>query len=355
MTNQRKCIVLGIESSCDETAAAVVSDSKKILSNVIYSQIAEHKEFGGVVPEIAARAHLEKIDYVVAKALSDAGITVHDLSAVAGTCGPGLIGGVIVGATFAKAMALSADIPFIAVNHLEAHALSVRLTEDIEFPYLLLLASGGHCQICVVHSITSFEIMGKTIDDSVGESFDKVAKMLQLGYPGGPMVEQIAKNGSDDKFHLPRPLCHKNSCDFSFSGLKTAVRTVIDKQPSPITDQGKADLCASFQRTIADVLSYKMNKAIEVCQLKKIQLKAAVISGGVAANKTIRKAMENVCSKNHLQFLAPPIHICTDNGAMIAWLGVEKLKVNQTSPLNTIVTPRWPMGALPHKFCNDRS
>ncbi|MDR2723788.1 MAG: tRNA (adenosine(37)-N6)-threonylcarbamoyltransferase complex transferase subunit TsaD, partial [Holosporaceae bacterium] len=243
--------VLGIESSCDETAAAIVAVDKRILSNIVYSQLAEHEPFGGVVPEIAARAHLEKIDFVVGKALEDANLEMSEISAVAGTCGPGLIGSLVVGATFAKTMAVAMHIPFIAINHIEAHALSIRLTESIDFPYLLLLASGGHCQLCIVHSIDHFEVIGNTIDDSVGESFDKVAKILGYGYPGGPLIERMSAYGNNKRFSLPRPLCRNGSCDFSFAGLKTAVRVAAEKCE---TERDKIDLGACFQKAVVDIL-----------------------------------------------------------------------------------------------------
>ena len=339
--------ILGIESSCDETAVAVVSGDKRIISNVIYSQIDEHKQFNGVVPEIAARSHLEKIDLVVQKALDDAGIEISDLNAVAGTCGPGLIGGVIVGATFAKGISLAADIPFIAVNHIEAHALTVRLTEDnIEFPYLLLLASGGHCQICIVYSTDNFEVIGRTLDDSVGESFDKVAKMLDLGYPGGPRVEKWAKNGDDQRFEFPHPLCNKNSIDFSFSGLKTSVRILAERifsDNDTNQDQAKSDICAGFQRTVAEILVYKMNLAFEYCKKKQIIPNAAVIAGGVAANKRIRNSLQLLCDKYKTRFAVPPIPLCTDNGAMIAWAGIEKFQKGQFATLDFQPRPRWPL------------
>jgi N6-L-threonylcarbamoyladenine synthase len=329
--------ILGIESSCDETAAAVVTEDKKILSNVVYSQIEEHRSFGGVVPEIAARAHLEKIETVTEKALHDAGLALSEIDAVAGTCGPGLIGGVIVGATFAKTLSMVMNIPFIAVNHIEAHAVSVRLTENINFPYLLLLASGGHCQLCIVHAADNFEVIGKTIDDSVGESFDKIAKLLELGYPGGPMIEKESNNGNAEKFPLPHPLCTKGSCDFSFSGLKTAVRTAAEKC---ITTQDKTDLAASFQKTAADVMAYKMKQAIDIYGQK---ITAAAIAGGVAANKYIRSALQNVCDSRGLPFFSPPLPLCTDNGAMIAWLGVEKFRLKQFADLRFAPRPRWPL------------
>ncbi|MDR2157810.1 MAG: tRNA (adenosine(37)-N6)-threonylcarbamoyltransferase complex transferase subunit TsaD [Holosporaceae bacterium] len=331
--------VLGIESSCDETAAAIVTEDKQILSNVVYSQINEHRLFGGVVPEVAARAHLEKIHLVVKKALEDARLDMSDISVAAGTCGPGLIGGVIVGATFAKSVSMAMNIPFIAVNHLEAHALSARLTEDLNFPYLLLLVSGGHCQLCMVHAVDRFNVIGKTVDDSIGESFDKVAKLLGWGYPGGPIIEKMSLGGDDRRFLLPRPLCRKDSCDFSFAGLKTAVRVAAEKCQ---TEQDRLDLCASFQRAVIDILVYKIKRAIEICGDRNPS--AAVVSGGVAANKAVRAALQNVCDQCGLRFVAPPIQLCTDNGAMIAWLGVEKFMAGQFSDLRFTPRPRWPMG-----------
>lgn len=331
--------ILGIESSCDETAAAVVTENKEILSNVVYSQIQQHKPFGGVVPEIAARAHLEKIDVVVEKAIHDANIDIHDISAIASTCGPGLIGGVVVGATFGKALAMSLDIPFIAVNHIEAHALSARLTDDLPFPYLLFLASGGHCQICIVRDVDDFEVIGRTIDDSIGESFDKVSKLLGYGYPGGAIIEKNAQLGNAEHFTLPRPLCAKGSLDFSFSGLKTAVLVASQKCN---TDQDKLDLCASFQSAVTDVVEYKIKHALKRC--KDINLSGVVMGGGVAANSSIRKRLENLCQKYNTKFFAPPVKYCTDNGAMIAWLGVEKYQKKQFSDLGFKPTPRWELG-----------
>jgi N6-L-threonylcarbamoyladenine synthase len=334
--------ILGIESSCDETGAAVVTEKKEILSNVVYSQIAEHKSFGGVVPELAARAHLERIDVVVKKALEDAKLEPSELTAVAGTCGPGLIGGLIVGSIFAKTIAMAAGIPFIAANHIEAHALSVRLTEDVNFPYLLLLASGANCQWVVVRSCDRFEAIGKTVDDSVGEAFDKVAKLLGWGYPGGPIVEKMSRLGDGDRFSLPRPMCRKDSLNFSFAGLKTAVKIALKKCE---TEQDKIDLCASFQKAIVDVMVYKMKRALEVCRDKNVELSAVAISGGVAANKPMRAALQNVCDERGLRFCVPPISLCTDNGAMIAWLGAEKFQSCRRDDLRFAPRPRWPFGA----------
>lgn len=335
--------VLGIESSCDETAAAVVTDKKEILSNIIYSQITEHKQFGGVVPEIAARAHLDKIDTVVNAALSNAQVSLDDIDAVAGTCGPGLIGGIIVGSVFAKTLAMTKNIPFIAVNHIEAHALSARLTSDIQFPYLLFLMSGGHCQICIMHDIDRFEIIGSTLDDSIGESFDKVSKMLGFGYPGGPIIETNAKIGNRDRFDLPRPICRAKSCDFSFSGLKTAVRAISSRHN--LTSEDKIDLCASFQQAIVDILSYKVTHAIQLCRDKQIAVSCVVIAGGVAANQSIRQLFVDTCGKYNMHFCVPPVWLCTDNGAMIAWIGVEKMLKGQSYSLNFAPKPVWPLGA----------
>jgi N6-L-threonylcarbamoyladenine synthase len=333
--------ILGIESSCDETGAAVVTEKKEILSNVVYSQIAEHKSFGGVVPELAARAHLERSDFVVKKALEDANLDVSELTAVAGTCGPGLIGGLIVGATFAKSIAMAAGLPFVAANHIEAHALSVRLTEDVDFPYLLLLASGANCQWVLVRSSDRFEVIGKTVDDSVGEAFDKVAKLLGLGYPGGPIVEKMSALGNAEKFSLPRPMCRKDSRDFSFAGLKTAVRVALGKCE---TEQDKIDLCASFQKAIVDIMVYKMKQALEFCREKNVEPSAVAISGGVAANKPMRAALQSVCDAEGARFCVPPISLCTDNGAMIAWLGVEKFQIGRRDDLRFAPRPKWPFG-----------
>lgn len=342
----KKILILGIESSCDETSAAVISrDEKgdcKVLSNVIYSQIDEHRSWGGVVPEIAARAHLEKIDSVSKKCLKDAEVSIEDISGVAGTCGPGLIGGLIVGATFAKSISVALKIPFIAINHIQAHALSVRIEHDVSFPYLLMLASGGHCQIWIVHDIDNFEILGKTIDDSVGESFDKVAKMLDLGYPGGPIIEKLAKEGDPKKFELPRPLCTKNQpglgCDFSFSGLKTAVRMIsVNNQ---LSEKDKIDLCASFQDTVTKILSYKIRRALKICENKKIKIENLVIAGGVAANNYIKDEFLKIAQQHGIKFCAPSMKYCTDNGAMIAWLGLEKFLKNKFDPTDAIIFPR---------------
>src|SRR5437868_10457194 len=291
--------VLGIETSCDETAVAVVEAPNgekgagrapvgRILANVIYSQLTEHRRFGGVVPEIAARAHLERIDGLLADALAEAGLELGDLDGIAATGGPGLIGGVMVGVMTAKALAFAHDKPFLAINHLEGHALSARLTEDVDFPYLLLLVSGGHCQLLTVDGPGRFTRLGTTIDDAVGECFDKTAKLLGLGFPGGPAVERLAKEGDAQRFTLPRPMWRKPGCDFSFSGLKTAVRQAVEKLPAG-DRQAVADLCASFQRTVGDVLADRCANALELAPLSTL-----VVAGGVAANAYLRSRLEKM-------------------------------------------------------------
>ena len=335
--------VLGIETSCDETAVAVVEAPTgegpvgRILANVVYSQLAEHRRFGGVVPEIAARAHLERIDGLVQEALSEAGLGLGDLDGIAATGGPGLIGGVLVGVMTAKALAFAHDKPFLAVNHLEGHALSVRLTEDVAFPYLLLLVSGGHCQLLTVRGPGDFTRLGTTIDDAVGECFDKTAKLLGLGFPGGPAVEQAALGGDPQRFALPRPMWRKPGCDFSFSGLKTAVRQTVEK-----LDRGDSravtDLCASFQRTVGDVLADRCANALAVAPLPTL-----VVAGGVAANVYLRGRLEALAASRGARLVAPPVKLCTDNGAMIAWAGLERLRLGLVDALDFRPRPRWPL------------
>ena len=335
--------VLGIETSCDETAVAIVEAPPgdtpvgRILANVVYSQLTEHRRFGGVVPEIAARAHLERIDGLIGEALTEAGLGLGDLDAIAATGGPGLIGGVMVGVMTAKAMAFAHDKPFLAINHLEGHALSVRLTEEVAFPYLLLLVSGGHCQLLTVRGPSDFTRLGTTIDDAVGECFDKTAKLLGLGFPGGPAVEQAAKSGDPQRFVLPRPMWRKPGCDFSFSGLKTAVRQTVEKLPAndkrPI-----ADLCASFQRTVGDVLADRCANALTATSSTTL-----VVAGGVAANAYLRDRLAALAAAHGARLVAPPVKFCTDNGAMIAWAGIERLRLGQTDPLDFRPRPRWPL------------
>ncbi len=344
--------VLGIETSCDETAAAIIERheneqggvSSRILSNVVLSQIAEHEPYGGVVPEIAARAHVEALDGLIAKALSDADMTINDVDAVAATAGPGLIGGLIVGLMTAKAMAFAADKPFYAVNHLEGHALTARLTDGLAFPYLLLLVSGGHTQVILVHGLGHYERLGTTIDDALGEAFDKTAKLLGLPYPGGPAVEQAALKGDASRFELPRPLKGEARLDFSFSGLKTAVRQTAT-QLVPLSDQDVADICASFQTAVADTLNDRVKRSLlrfrETYPDKENP--TLVVAGGVAANKVLRKGLETLCEKYGFDFLAPPHILCTDNAAMIAWAGAEHAARTEPDNLDFAPRSRWPL------------
>ena len=335
--------VMGIETSCDETAVAVIEAPAgtqavgRILSNTVYSQLAEHRRFGGVVPEIAARAHLERIDGLVAQALDEAGLGLADLDGIAATGGPGLIGGVMVGVMTAKALAFAHEKPFIAVNHLEGHALSVRLTEPVAFPYLLLLVSGGHCQLLTVRGPGDFTRLGTTIDDAAGECFDKTAKLLGLGFPGGPAVERAAVGGDPRRFALPRPMWRKPGCDFSFSGLKTAVRLAVEKLPAD-DPQAIADLCASFQRTVGDVFADRCANALALAPSSTL-----VVAGGVAANVYLRGRLEEIAASHGATLVAPPVRLCTDNGAMIAWAGVERLRLGKLDSLDFRPRPRWPL------------
>jgi len=338
--------VLGIETSCDETAVAIVEASAgsdpvgRILANVIYSQLTEHRRFGGVVPEIAARAHLERIDGLLADALTEAKLELGELDGIAATGGPGLIGGVMVGVMTAKALAFAHDKPFLAVNHLEGHALSVRLTEDVAFPYLLLLVSGGHCQLLTVRGPGDFTRLGTTIDDAVGECFDKTAKLLGLGFPGGPAIERLARDGDPRRFALPRPMWRKPGCDFSFSGLKTAVRQAVEKL-DPQDSRAIADLCASFQRTVGDVLADRCANALALAPSSTL-----VVAGGVAANLYLRGRLETVAAAHGARLVAPPVSLCTDNGAMIAWAGLEHLRLGHRDGLDFKPRPRWPLDAV---------
>jgi N6-L-threonylcarbamoyladenine synthase len=336
--------VMGIETSCDETAVAIVEAPAAgdgpvgtILANAIYSQLAEHRRFGGVVPEIAARAHLERIDGLIEEALRTTGLGLADLDGIAATAGPGLIGGVMVGVMTAKGLAFAQDKPFLAINHLEGHALSVRLTEPVAFPYLLLLVSGGHCQLLTVRGPGDYERLGTTIDDAVGECFDKTAKLLGLGFPGGPAVERLARGGDPLRFSLPRPMWRKPGCDFSFSGLKTAVRLAVEKLDRR-DERTIADLCASFQRTVGNVLADRCANALRMAPLPTL-----VVAGGVAANLYLRQRLEAVAAEHGARLVAPPQKLCTDNGAMIAWAGIERLRLGRASALDFKPRPRWPL------------
>ena len=338
-------IVLGIESSCDETACALVSDERQILSSVVWSQYDEHRRFGGVVPEIAARAHLEKCDVLVREALDQSGKSWSDLDAVAVAGGPGLIGGVLVGVMTAKAIALCHNLPFIAVNHLEGHALTARLSQDVQFPYLLLLTSGGHCQILIVHGVGRYEKLGGTIDDSAGEAFDKVAKMLDVGYPGGPNLEKRAALGRPDAYDLPVPMKGRAGCDFSFSGLKTAVRVMIEKN-APLSANNINDMCASFQAAVVAQMKDRLSHAIRLFRDKCPEGRHLVVAGGVAANGAVRKMIQDLATRNGLTFAAPPMGLCTDNGVMIAWAGLERFRLGLHDTFDFRARPRWPLEGL---------
>ena len=337
-------IVLGIETSCDETAAAVVDDGRRILAETVLSQLDEHRPYGGVVPEIAARSHLEHIDRLVARAMDEAGVEFARLAGVAATGGPGLIGGVMVGVMTAKAIAAVHGLPFLAVNHLEGHALTVRLTEGTAFPFLLLLVSGGHCQLLAVEGVARYRRLGTTVDDALGEAFDKTAKMLGLGYPGGPAVEHAAEGGDGTRFALPRPLKGRPGCHFSFSGLKTAVRHAVDRlPPGPLADGDVGDLCASFQAAAGDVLEDRCGRALEVFAARYGQAGPLVVAGGVAANAYLRGRLAGLAARFGTELIAPPLRLCTDNAAMIAWAGVERLRLGLTDGLDFAPRPRWPL------------
>lgn len=336
--------VLGIETSCDETAVAVVNEHGKILSNVVHSQLDEHSIFGGVVPEIAARAHVSLLDALVDKAMAEARLDPDALSGVAATAGPGLIGGVLVGLVTGKALAAAWDTPFIGVNHLEGHALTPRLTHGVAFPYVVLLVSGGHSQIILAQGVGQYVRLGTTIDDAVGEAFDKTAKILGLGYPGGPAVESMAQSGDPQRFKLPRPMVGKPGCHFSFSGLKTAVRRHVEALGPKITATDKADLCASFQTTVADVIGNRLTRGLEqAAHLSETPITALVAAGGVAANTVLRSQLETTAHNAGVPFVVPPPALCTDNGAMIAWAGLERLQAGITDPLDIPARARWPL------------
>ncbi len=347
MQGSKDVLILGIESSCDETAASVLRRDEggktHILSSIIASQDEQHAPFGGVVPEIAARAHIEKIDHIIAEAMKEASIDYTDLSAIAATSGPGLIGGVIAGLMSAKGLALSLGIPLVAVNHLEGHALSPRLSEDCPFPYLLLLVSGGHTQLLSVEGLGQYTRLGSTVDDAAGEAFDKTAKVMGLGFPGGPHVEKAAKNGDVRAVQLPRPFAGKPHADFSFAGLKTAVARAF--AASGQTEQDKANIAASFQRAVCDVMEDRTARAMEMFKTAHPKCKEHrfVVAGGVAANTAIRQALDDLCRRNGFSLTAPPMEFCTDNAAMIALAGLEHYLMGNTSPLSAKARPRWPL------------
>lgn len=342
-------IVLGIETTCDETAAAVVQrfeDGRgKILSNVVFSQVREHAAFGGVVPEIAARAHVEALDGIIARAMAQASCNYDALDGIAAAGGPGLIGGVIVGLTTAKAIALVKNKPLIAVNHLEAHALTARLTDNTPFPYCLFLASGGHTQIVAVRGVGDYVRLGTTQDDAIGEAFDKTAKLLGLGYPGGPEVEREAMRGSPTRFALPRPMHGRKEPDFSLSGLKTALRLEAEKI-APLGDQDVADLCAGFQQAIVDVVFDRLRAGLRLFRTRFGTPSALVAAGGVAANQAIRRALNRLAFEVGTTLVAPPLDLCTDNGVMIAWAGCERLALGLTDSLDVAPRARWPLDEI---------
>ena len=339
--NPHDRIFLGIESSCDDTAAALVAADRRILSSVVRGQTALHADFGGVVPEIAARAHAERLDLCVEDALSQGGLRLADLSGIAVTAGPGLIGGVMAGVMTAKGLAAATGLPLVGVNHLAGHALTPRLTDGIAFPYLMLLVSGGHCQFLRVDGPLDFTRLGGTIDDAPGEAFDKLAKLLALPQPGGPAVQAEAAQGCDTRFDLPRPLLDRPGCDMSFSGLKTAALRLRDRL---IADQGglrqadRRDLCAAFQTAVAEVLAEKSRRALALSPVPIL-----AVAGGVAANTRIRAALEQVAAEAGVRFLAPPLALCTDNAAMIAWAGIEAHDAGQRDGLDLAARPRWPL------------
>lgn len=340
---------LGIESSCDDTAAAVVRLSGargQVLSSVVEGQAALHADFGGVVPEIAARAHVEKLDLCVEVALAEAGLGLSELDGIAVTAGPGLIGGVLSGLMCARGLAVATGLPLVAVNHLAGHALTPRLTDGLDFPYLMLLVSGGHCQFLIVRGAEGFTRLGGTIDDAPGEAFDKTAKLLGLPQPGGPLVEGEAAKGDAKRFAFPRPLLDRPGCDMSFSGLKTALlraRDAVVAQKGGLTVQDRADLCAGFQTAIAAVLEEKSRRALEVYLAEAPAAPAFAVAGGVAANQAIRARLVGLCDRLGVRFLAPPLRLCTDNAAMIAWAGIERFRLGHADGFEVAARPRWPL------------
>lgn len=344
----KETIVLGIEASCDETAAAVVSRSAdgrgRILSNIVRSQIEAHRAYGGVVPEIAARAHVECIDELIDAALKEASVGLSDLDAVAATTGPGLIGGLIVGSVTGKALAFAAAKPFLSINHLEAHALTAGLTDGIAPPYLMLLVSGGHTQLLFVEGIGRYRRLGTTVDDALGEAFDKTAKLLGLGFPGGPAVERAAAQGKTGRFDLPRPMLKRDLPHFSFAGLKTAVRLAA-KKLEPLSDTDVADLCADFQLAVTESVADRVGCAMRVAEplWPEHAPRRLVVAGGVGANKALRAALQHAAADHGYTFHVPPPALCTDNGAMIAWAGAERLAAGLCDGLDAAVKPRWPL------------
>ncbi len=339
-------VVLGIESSCDETAVAIVNDQRQILAQALSSQYAEHAAYGGVVPEIAARAHLAHIDALYTRALADARLTLADIDAIAVTAGPGLIGGVMVGVMVGKALAAAGKKPIIAVNHLEGHALTVRLTNDAQFPYFLLLVSGGHCQMLLVQNVGDYALIGTTRDDALGEAFDKCAKLLGLSYPGGPAVEAAARGGNPLRYALPMPMRGTEHADFSFSGLKTAVRLLIEaeaKRMGALNETIIADIAASFQHTVVEIVGERVSRALSMREYPS--LTALAVAGGVAANQALKAGLKTLAAEHELPLLVAPPALCTDNAAMIAWAGLERLRLGKIDDLSFEPRARWPLAA----------
>ncbi len=337
--------LLGIESSCDDTAAAVVRGTD-VLASVVYGQTALHADFGGVVPEIAARAHAEKLDLCIDEALQKSGLTLPKLDGIAVTAGPGLIGGVLSGVMCAKGLSAATGLPLIGVNHLAGHALTPRLTDQVPYPYLMLLVSGGHCQFLIVESHDTYQRIGGTIDDAPGEAFDKTARILGLPQPGGSSVEKAAASGYAKRFNLPRPLLNQPGCDMSFSGLKTAIlraRDGVVAEKGGLTPQDQADLCAGFQSAVTDVLIEKTRRAMEAYLVMNPEKRSFAIAGGVAANGAIRNGLKQVCARLDTDFVAPPLNLCTDNAAMIAYAGIEMMQTGHRDDLTLSARPRWPL------------
>jgi N6-L-threonylcarbamoyladenine synthase len=341
----KKPLILGIETSCDETAVSLITENEQgipiVLSNIISSQVDVHKEFGGVVPELAARSHIEKIDWIVQKAIDDSGRKIEEIDAIASTAGPGLIVCLSIGLSFGKAFASALSKPFIAVNHLEGHALSPKLNSELKYPYLVLLISGGHSQFLSVNDLGKYTRLGTTIDDALGEAFDKTAKLLGIEFPGGPQIEILAKKGDPNKYELPNPIFNKGGCNLSFAGLKTAILKIAKNIK---TDQEKFDLAASFQKTVTEILYKKTKIAFSVFEKQNNpKEKIFVVAGGVAANQSIRDMLINLCNEKSYRSIFPPIELCGDNAAMIAMVGLEKFKLDQFDNLEHPVKPRWPL------------
>ncbi len=336
--------ILGIETSCDETAMAIVNDAKEVIAHALSSQIGNHQKYGGVVPELASRNHLDATPQIYRDTIRAAGIDPKSLDAIAVTAGPGLIGGILVGVMFAKGLALSINKPIIAVNHLEGHALTARFSSSVEFPYLMLLVSGGHCQILEVMGVGNYNMLGKTRDDAVGEAFDKVAKMLGLPYPGGPIIEKLARVGNDRAINLPVPIIRDTKFEFSFSGLKSAVKRYVDST-EPLTEAGIADVCATFQRVVADVLCDRVVNAVAAFRVKYPRSNTLVIAGGVAANQYIKARISEAVGEE-FNIITPPIELCTDNGIMIAWAGMERFRCGLSNDLDFEPRSRWPLEQL---------